>query len=134
MPIGRFLSARVRRMNDALREASAATGARLVDFAAHAVGSDRRLWSEDRFHVNAEGHARIAAALAQALGLPGTDGAWSAPLPAGGGPGFFARLRDDLRWGRRHLWPRLRSAPDDGGRRPKRPRLEPFPSGQDGLH
>src|SRR5688572_21894034 len=42
MPIGRSLSARVRRLNDALRSAAAKSGARLVDFAAHPVGSDRR--------------------------------------------------------------------------------------------
>jgi lysophospholipase L1-like esterase len=71
MPIGRFLAPRVRAMNESIREAAAATGARLIDFAAYSAGSDPRLWSEDRFHVNAEGHARIAAALAQALGLPG---------------------------------------------------------------
>jgi lysophospholipase L1-like esterase len=125
MPIGRFLTKRVAAMNDALREASAASGATLVDFAAHPVGSDRRLWSEDRFHANAEGHARIAAALAQALGLPGTDDAWSAPLPRGG-PGLFARLGADLRWLVVHFWPRWRSGPDLTPRLPKRPRLEPF--------
>ncbi len=60
MPIGRFLAPRVRAMNETIREAAASTGARLIDFAAYSVGSDPRLWSEDRFHVNAEGHARIA--------------------------------------------------------------------------
>jgi lysophospholipase L1-like esterase len=122
MPIGRFLAPRVRAMNDALRRASAQTGARLVDFAAHAVGSDLRLWSDDRFHVNAEGHARIAAALAQALGLPGTDGAWSLPLPADGAPGRLVRWGGDLRWIVRHFLFRSRTPATSA---PKRPRLEP---------
>ena len=40
MPIGRFLAPRVRAMNDAIREAAASTGARLIDFSAYSVGSD----------------------------------------------------------------------------------------------
>ncbi len=126
MPIGRLLSRRVRAMNGALKEASAATGARLVDFATYPVGSDPRLWSEDRFHANAEGHARIAAALAQALGLPGTDDAWTRPLPGADGRSRWARWTEDGRWCRRHLWGWARPGPiatEPLG--PKRPRLEP---------
>jgi lysophospholipase L1-like esterase len=126
MPIGRLLARRVRAMNDALKEASRGTGARLVDFAAHPVGSDPRLWTEDRFHVNAEGHSRIAAALAQALGLPGTDDAWSRPLPEAPGPNRWDRLTQGWQWCRRHLlgraWADRGSAEGFG---PKRPRLEP---------
>jgi len=126
MPIGRLLSRRVRAMNNAIRDASAATGARLVDFAAHSVGSDPRLWTEDRFHVNAEGHARIAAALAQALGLPGSDDAWKRPLPGADARSRWARWSETGRWYRRHLlgrvWPG-RAANES--LRAKRPRLEP---------
>lgn len=126
MPIGRLLSRRVRLMNDALRKASLATGARLVDFAAHPVGSDRRLWSEDRFHANAEGHARIAAALAHALDLPGTDLAWAQPLPGANGWSRWSRWAEDWRWCVRHLpaWARPVRASTEP-LRPKRPRLEP---------
>ena len=81
LPIARPIAGRVRALNDALRDASAASGAILVDFAKHAVGSDPRLWGEDRLHANSIGHERIAAALAWALGLPGTDDTWSQPLP-----------------------------------------------------
>jgi len=126
MPIGRLLARRVRAMNDALKGASASTGARLVDFAAYPVGSDPRLWTEDRFHVNAEGHARIAAALAQALGLPGTDDAWTRPLPGADGRSLGARWAEGWRWCRRHLLGRAwsgRAPAEPTG--PKRPRLEP---------
>jgi lysophospholipase L1-like esterase len=126
MPVGRFLAGRVRAMNDALRSASAATGARLVDFAAYPAGSDPRLWTEDRFHVNSEGHARIADALAQALDLPGSDDAWTQPLPGRDPRNRFARWADDLRWWRRHFFGRSRNEPHRGG--PKRPRLEPVPA------
>ena len=124
MPFGRFLSPRVRALNDALRRASSSSGARLVDFAAHPVGADRRMWSEDRFHANAEGHARIAAALAQALDLPGADDAWSRPLPTPDPRGRFARWADDLRWCRRRLLGRVRSPVAAAGAA-KRPLLEP---------
>ncbi|HYF01534.1 MAG TPA: SGNH/GDSL hydrolase family protein, partial [Planctomycetota bacterium] len=105
------------------RRASAASGARLVDVAAHPVGSDRRLWSEDRFHVNAEGHARIAAALGEALGFPG-DEAWSRPLPPDP-RSALARGWDDLRWIGRHLLPFARGGGRGAPRGPKRPRLTP---------
>jgi len=126
MPIGRFLAPRVRAMNDAIREAAAAAGARLIDFAKYSVGSDPRLWSEDRFHVNAEGHARIAAALAQALGLPGTDDAWQQPLPERSARSRWTRMAESWSWYRRHLldhlWP---GSYVEGQCHPKRPRLEP---------
>lgn len=125
MPIGRFLAPRVRAMNDAIREAAASTGARLIDFAAYPVSSDPRLWSEDRFHVNAEGHARIAAALAQALGLPGTDDAWQQPLPEQGAGSRWVRMAESGSWYRRHLLDHLRAgSPVEGQSLPKRPRLE----------
>jgi len=64
MPLARGLAPRVRALNEAIRTACARTGATLLDFAAYPVASDARLWSDDRLHANAAGHARIAAALA----------------------------------------------------------------------
>ena len=131
IPIGRYLAPRVRAMNDAIREAAAATGTRLIDFAAYPVASDPRLWSEDRFHVNAEGHARIAAALAQALGLPGTNDAWQRPLPERNAPSRWTRMAEAWSWYRHHLlehlWP---SGSAEGQGQPKRPRLEPVQPGE----
>jgi lysophospholipase L1-like esterase len=125
MPIGRFLAPRVRAMNESIRGAAAATGARLIDFAAYSVGSDPRLWSEDRFHVNAEGHARIAAALAQALALPGTDDVWQQPLREPNARSPWTRMTESLSWYRRHLldhlWP---GSPIEEQSHPKRPQLE----------
>jgi lysophospholipase L1-like esterase len=125
MPIGRYLAPRVRAMNDAIHEAAASTGARLIDFASYSVGSDPRLWSEDRFHVNAEGHARIAAALAQALGLPGTDDAWQQPIPIQNARSRRTRMAESWSWYRHHLLDRLLpGSPVEGQCHPKRPRLE----------
>jgi len=125
MPIGRYLAPRVRAMNDTIREAAASTGARLIDFAAYSVGSDPRLWSEDRFHANAEGHARIAAALAQALGLPATDDAWQQPLPEKNARSRWTRMAESWSWYRHHLLDHLLSSSAvEGKYHPKRPRLE----------
>ena len=125
MPIGRLLAPRVRAMNETIREAAASTGAHLIDFATYAVGSDPRLWSEDRFHVNSEGHARIAAALAQALELPGTNDAWQQPLPERTAPSRWVRMADSWSWYRHHLLGHLK--PGSSGEQqhfPKRPQLE----------
>jgi lysophospholipase L1-like esterase len=129
MPLGGWLTPRVRALNDALRAASAGSGAILVDFAAHAVAEDRRLWSADRLHANAAGHARIAAALAHALNLPGSDDSWAWPLPPAPRRRADERFAAEMAWARRHLlpwlWRHARGLSSGDGLVPKRPRLEP---------
>jgi len=105
LPIARAIAPRIHTMNDAVRAACAETGTRLLDFAALELATDARLWNEDRIHANPAGHARIAAALAQELGLPGADGAWRESLPAVAPPGPLARAWREVRWGARHLVP-----------------------------
>src|SRR2546428_7250184 len=81
-PAAYMLSPRTRRLNRALRETAARTGAIVVDLEkATGIASDPRFWSEDRLHANALGHERVAEALAHALGLPGASAAWAAALP-----------------------------------------------------
>ncbi|MGF7234131.1 MAG: SGNH/GDSL hydrolase family protein [Frankia sp.] len=98
MPLARVARGRIAALNDALRAATARTGAILVDVAAQPVASDPRLWSADRMHANAAGHERIAAALAAALGLPGSDGSWAEPLPGEPRRGTDANLATELVW------------------------------------
>jgi lysophospholipase L1-like esterase len=127
LPIARPIAGRVRALNDALRQAAASSGATLVDFAAHSVGSDPRLWGPDRLHANSAGHQRIAAALAWALGLPETDDSWSHPLPTPWAPSLLAAARSELRWQRQYflpwVWRHLRGRSSGDGRVPKRPVL-----------
>lgn len=130
LPLARVIAARVRALNNALRSASASSGAILVDFAKHAVGSDPRLWSPDRLHANAAGHDRIAAALAWALGLPGTDEAWSKPLPPAPPRSARERIAAEMHWGYDYfvpwVWRHLRGRSSGDGRGAKRPSLAPF--------
>ena len=127
MPLARPLRSRMRRFAQCVAGASARSGAILLDFASYPVASDRRLWSEDRLHANAVGHARIADALACALSLPGASADWMAPLPDRVPRGIGASIRDELAWARRYLLPWLRrharGRSSGDGRGPKRPDL-----------
>lgn len=129
MPLAKRLAPRVRELNAALRVTAAATGALLVDFEAYPVASDSRLWNEDRLHANSLGHERIAAALAHALGLPGTDASWAEPLPTRPALTRRERWAGELAWMRGYLlpwiWRHLRGRSTGDGRTPKRPALEP---------
>lgn len=130
MPLARVIAPRIAALNRALADAARATGATLVDFAAHAMSTDARLWSEDRFHANAAGHTRIADALAHALLLPGSDNTWSAPFPDPLAATVAARIRAEARWLGNHFVPwivqNLASRHSVPVRSPKRPRLAPL--------
>ena len=129
MPIARWIAPRIRTMNDAVRTATAHTGATLLDFASYPVATDPRLWHEDRIHANAKGHARIADGLAFALELPGTDDAWGRDLPPLSPPTFGSKLAAEISWMWRYLLPwigRGMLTRVIGEKRvPRRPSLEP---------
>ncbi|MEO7086785.1 MAG: SGNH/GDSL hydrolase family protein, partial [Gemmatimonadaceae bacterium] len=130
LPLARPLAGRVRALNEALRHASASSGAVLVDLAKHSVGSDPRIWSADRLHANSAGHARIAAALAYALGLPDTDETWAHPLPTEWPRSLPATILAEIRWQRDYflpwVWRHLRGRSSGDGRVAKRPSLSVF--------
>lgn len=129
MPLGRLLRERVAAMNDAVRAACGASGAVVVDLAAHEVGGDPRLWCADRLHANAEGHARVAAALAHALGLPGADARWAESLPPPARRTVGQRAAAEWAWLRDYLapwlWRHARGISSGDGRVAKRPALAP---------
>ena len=133
LPLARLIGPRIRALNVGVRRTCSETGALLVDFAAHPdVATDPRLWSDDRLHANSAGHARIAEALAEALALPGSSGAWREPLPTRPPESAWARCRFEAAWARRHLLPWIwaglsKSRPADPGaaRRPALTRIEP---------
>jgi len=128
MPLARLIAHRIRALNDGLRAASHRTGAIVLDFAAHPVGADPRIWSADRIHANSTGHQRIADALAHALELPGTDDSWGDPLPELPAQTSWEWVAAELTWIRRHLLPwitlSLRPGPALSARGRRRPTLE----------
>ncbi|GAB3431701.1 SGNH/GDSL hydrolase family protein [Actinophytocola sediminis] len=128
-PAGRLLSARTVALNAAIRAAAAPHGVTVVDLTAYPICTDPRLWSADRLHLNELGHARMAAAAAHALELPGSDLTWTDSLTPQPKPTAWRRVDTELRWTASFAGPwimrRLRGQSSGDGRVAKRPDLTP---------
>ncbi len=130
-PLARPLAPRVGALNDRIRLAARRHGVTVVETSHHRVVTDPRLWSPDRLHAGPLGHERIAAAVAHALELPGSDDSWTRPLPGPSAavPAGWRAAAGELRWAASFLGPWLarrvlgRSSGD--GRSAKRPELLP---------
>ena len=124
-PVARPVRGRLAAYNDGLRALHARHGSVLVDAAVQPVGEDPRLWASDRLHPNAEGHARLADAAAEALRLPGASDAWTRGLHAAEPAPLPRALARETAWTVRFLAPwvgrRLRGASSGDGREAKRP-------------
>ncbi|MGZ4639919.1 MAG: SGNH/GDSL hydrolase family protein [Actinomycetes bacterium] len=105
------LAARFAAFNAGVRETAARHGCLVADVGAEPALHDRRLWHEDRLHLAPAGHARVAAAVLEQLGvtdpvlLGGEAGWWREPLAPGVRPGRGADLVADVRWVRRYFAP-----------------------------
>ena len=130
-PLARPISPRVAALNHRIRAAALRHGVTVAETSRHPVATDPRLWSQDRLHASPLGHERIAAAIAHALGLPGSSEAWTHPLssPAVTLSGWRAGATE-LRWAATFLRPwlgrRLRGRSSGDGRTAKRPQLLPL--------
>ncbi len=128
-PLARPLVPRVTALNQRIRQAAGRHGVTVAETALHPVASDPRLWSADRLHAGSLGHERIAAALAHALHLPGTDDSWTRPLPVAPPPARRHAAAAELRWLAGFLGPwllrRIRGRSSGDGRSAKRPLLRP---------
>jgi lysophospholipase L1-like esterase len=129
MRLGRTLTEKTAALNVEIHAIAEKTGAVLLDLATYELADDPRMWAVDRIHGNPDGHARIAAALAHLLDLPGaTAGSLTEALP----PHVLRRrelLRQDLEWVARYVapwaWRRLRGRTTGDGITAKRPVLMP---------
>ncbi|MER7110502.1 SGNH/GDSL hydrolase family protein [Streptomyces sp. NPDC000229] len=128
-PLARPLRSRVSDINARIRAAAARHDVTVADTGAQEVSADPRLWAADRLHAGPLGHERIAAAVAQAIRLPGSDDAWAHPLPPRAAPTAWRAAGAELRWAAGFLGPwlgrRLRGRSSGDGRTAKRPELLP---------
>ncbi|WP_411107082.1 SGNH/GDSL hydrolase family protein [Streptomyces sp. cmx-4-9] len=130
VPIARPVSARVAGLNERIRAAAARHGVFVAETALPAAVADPRMWTTDRLHASPIGHERIAAALAHAVGLPGSDDSWTLALPPQQALARRAAVAAELRWAAAFLGPwlgrRLRGRSSGDGRTAKRPLLLPL--------
>lgn len=130
LPLGRLVSGRLTRINEAITAAADRYEFRLVDLYNAASMRELDMWDVDRVHASTKGHVLFTAAAAEALNLPGSNHDWA---EASGGPTrlpFGPRAYEQLRWAQGKLmpwvWRHLRGRSSADGREPKRPRLEPL--------
>jgi lysophospholipase L1-like esterase len=132
MPIARPLLPRVLELNERIRAAAARHDVAVLEPFAHPVTTDPRIWSPDRLHANGLGHARIAAGMAHALALPGSDDTWAHPLPPAAPRPRWQSGYTELRWLAGFVgpwvWRRVRGRSSGDGRTAKLPTLTAFPA------
>ncbi|MEY2228198.1 SGNH/GDSL hydrolase family protein [Streptomyces sp. BF23-19] len=129
VPLARPVAPRIADLNDRIRAAAARHGVAVAETARPVAVTDPRMWTTDRLHASPVGHARIAAALAHAVGLPGSDDTWTHPLPSRPAAPGGSTVAAELRWAAAFLGPwlgrRLRGRSSGDGRTAKRPALLP---------
>lgn len=129
VPLAKRLRPRVVDLNARIRAAADRHGVLVVDTFPYAVTCDPRLWSTDRLHASPLGHARIAAAAAEVLGVPGSDRTWADPLAPSARAPRWRRVQREAVWAGAFLGPwvvrRVRGRSSGDGRVAKRPELLP---------
>lgn len=128
-PLIRATRGRVATLNSHVWSMARRHGAYVLDVWGMRSLRDWRMWSEDRIHLTSEGHARVAQAALVALGLDPDDPAWDDPLTPLPPAATADRLRGNIEWLRRHVYPwatrRLRRRSSGDLRVPKRPEVAP---------
>ncbi len=141
-PVIRLLRGRTAAYNMHLRAIADEAGCELVDLWPMRALHDPRAWSQDRLHLSAEGHRRVALRTCEVLGVAVAED-WRAPWPAlppaarlgngatrlrTGAAWLSARLAD-ARWARQYAMPwlrrRINGTSSGDGMPPKRPELLP---------
>jgi len=126
-PLAVVLRRRIQFLNAATRACADRYGSIVADLASVSAASHPALWHTDRLHANTEGHRRIAAGLAEALGCEVED--WRSdppPVP----PQRRARVAvNEAAWAVRNLlpwvWEHLSGRPPEVEATCKRPDLLP---------
>jgi lysophospholipase L1-like esterase len=130
--IGRTLG-RIKALTTMVEEVSEQHQCVLVRLWGAPVFSHPQAWSVDRLHLSPDGHARVAAAVMEALGYG--DHAWADDFGAYPDQSRRERLVADLHWARTYLGPwvgrRLRGVSSGDVVTPKYPELGPVRRQQD---
>ncbi|WP_460367545.1 SGNH/GDSL hydrolase family protein [Actinocorallia lasiicapitis] len=102
---------------------------KVVDLWSMRALCDDGAWHEDRLHLTSEGHRRLAAAVAEVLGVE-TGEDWRAPWPRPPAKTWTEAKRADLHWARTYLAPwvkrRVTGKSSGDGLAAKRPELLPL--------
>lgn len=102
-PIAVALRRRLQFLNSVTLECRDRYGSIVVDLASVPAASHPALWHSDRLHANSEGHRRIAAALAEAVGYEVED--WRAEPPSAPQPSRARIALIEAAWAGSHLLP-----------------------------
>ena len=128
VPIGRILTSRMLRTNEAITTAADRYGFKLVDLYNAPSMTQPDIWSNDRVHGSTKGHILFAAAAAEALDLPGSNHDWAQASPTAGQSTLRSRAYSQLLWTKNMLapwmWYHARGISSGDGREPKRPQLD----------
>jgi lysophospholipase L1-like esterase len=128
-PVIRMLRGQIAAYNMHLRAIADERGCDLVDLWSMRVLCDPRAWSEDRLHLTADSHRRVALRACEVLGVPAV-GDWREPLPAAARQPWLAARREDARWAKEYLLPwvnrRLHHTSSGDHMAAKRPELLPI--------
>jgi lysophospholipase L1-like esterase len=130
-PVIRLIRGKAAAFNAQLRLIARKHGCLHVDLWSMRVLRDPREWCEDRLHLAADGHRRVALHAAEVAAIPLTAD-WREPLPPdpAGPPHWLAARQQDAYWARTYAVPwlqrRLRGTSSGDGMGPKRPDLAPL--------
>ncbi|GAB2862201.1 SGNH/GDSL hydrolase family protein [Actinoallomurus bryophytorum] len=129
VPVLRHVRGKLATYNLHVRSIADRYDCRLVDLWSMRVLLDPRAWALDRLHLSAEGHRRVALAIAEILGVPAADD-WREPWPAALPVGWLSSRRSDLEWARAYFLPwiqrRLQGRSSGDEVTAKRPDLHPL--------
>jgi uracil-DNA glycosylase len=105
-------------------------GARVLDQWSLTALRDWRMWAEDRIHMTAEGHRRVALAALWTLGYSSDETDWRTPLPPSAPVPRREVLAGNAKWARDYLAPwvqrRLRGESSGDLLTAKRPAVTPL--------
>src|SRR5450631_4050338 len=102
-PLAVVLRRRLQFLNSVTFECRERFGSLVVDLASVPAASHPALWHTDRLHGNSEGHRRIAAALAEAVGYEVAD--WRAEPPPVPKSSLVRVALGEAAWAASHLLP-----------------------------